>query len=226
MFGIEDLRKVSIFTELTDQQLRLIQGIVTIKQYDKGSFIFSEGERGDAVCFLLSGLVKIRTGVADGREKILHFMQAGQVFGEVVLFDGGPYPATAEVVEAADIGILRNQDLYRLLKEHSDLAISLLTLLARRLKMTQRQVRDLALKDAYTRVAELIIGLANECDDLREDGLHIHLRMTREEMANMTGTTRETLTRMLGELRRQKLVKVIRNGLIVPDLEALKDSVE
>lgn len=226
MFGINDLRKVSIFADLGDEQLRLIQGVVSIKEYGRGSCVFREGEPGDTVCFLLGGMVKISKGIADGREKILQIMSAGQVFGEVVLFDAGPYPATVEVVETAQIGELRNQDLNELLKQHSDLAISLLRLLSKRLKMAQRQIRDLALKDAYTRVAELVITLAEQCQDVRADGSHIHLRLTREQMANMTGTTRETLTRMLGELRHQKLIKVVRNGLIVPDLQALKESIE
>ncbi len=219
----EDLRLVGIFSELSDAELRPIFRILQVKTFLAGSPIFHEGEAGDAVYFVSSGRVKISTTTADGKEKIIHFMQTGQVFGEVVLFESGPYPATATAAEDSAVGILRNRDLFSLLKENNDLAVSLLRLLSRRLRMAQSQLRDLALKDAFTRVGELVLQLAEQSGDFRPEGAHLLLSATREELANLAGTTRETFTRMLGELKREGLIRVVRGGLLIPDIGRLRD---
>lgn len=219
----EDLRLVSIFSELSDGELRPIFRILQVKEFVAGSPIFHEGETGAAIFFVSSGRVKISTTASDGREKIIHFMQAGQVFGEVVLFESGPYPATATAAENSTIGILQNRDLFQVLRENNELAISLLRLLSRRLRMAQSQLRDLALKDAFTRVGELVLALAAQSGDRRPEGTHVRLAATREELANLTGTTRETFTRMLGELKQEGLVEVVRGGLLIPDIKRLRD---
>jgi len=219
----DDLRLVSIFSELSDAELRMIFRILQVKTVPAGTPIFHEGEAGEAVYFVSSGMVKISTAAVDGKEKIIHFMQAGQVFGEVVLFESGPYPATATAVEDSAIGILRNRDLFLVLKENNDLAVSLLRLLSRRLRMAQSQLRDLALKDAFTRVGELVLQLAAQSGDLRPEGTHLPLSATREDLANLAGTTRETFTRMLGELKREGLIRVVRGGLLIPDIARLRE---
>lgn len=219
---LEDLRKVSILADLSDGQLELIRSIVITRSYHKGEFIFHEGEVGVATYFLLSGVVKISTGVADGREKILHLMRSGMVFGEVVLFDAGPYPATAEVVEDAQVGMLRNEDLFALLHEHADLSIGLLRLLARRLRMAQRQVRGLALKDTPARVAELILRLAEEEGVEKPQGTYVPLSVTRQELASMAGTTRETLTRILAGFAQEGIIDLQRRGMLILDSDSLR----
>lgn len=224
MLTIADLKNVSVFQGLAEKQLRLVYGLVTLRDYSSGDFIFTQGEPGDALFFVVTGRVKISVMAADGREKIIKIMEPGHVFGEVVLFDSGPYPASAQAMDACQVGILRNEDLYEMLREHDDLAISLLQLLAKRLKMTQRQLQDLALKDVYTRVAQLLLELAeNEGIKLPCGSVQLTLRLTREEMAQMTATSRETLTRMLSELRQQGIISVERNQVHIPSLARLRE---
>lgn len=222
MLKPEDLRQVSVFSELSTAQLRPIFDVLRVKEYPAESLVFREGEAGDAIFFVCSGRVKISTMTVDGREKIIHFMQAGQVFGEVVLFERGSYPATATVMEDSSVGVLQNGDLFHVLVTNNELAVSLLQLLARRLRMAQAQLRDLALKDAFTRVGELLLSLAEQFGSEHPDGLHLRLVATREELANLAGTTRETFTRMLAEYKRQGLIKVIRGGLLIPNIELLR----
>lgn len=217
-----NLRQVSIFSELSAPQLQAIFRLVQVRTFPAEAVIFHQGEPGEAVYFVSRGLVKISSIAADGREKIIHFMEDGQVFGEVVLFEGGPYPATAQAMAETEVGALRNQDLYQLLLQQGELAVSVMRLLARRLRMAQQQVHDLALKDAYTRVGELLLRLVEESGRQQPDGVHLRLRATREELANLAGTTRETFTRMLGELRQRGLVVVARSSLVIPDLERLR----
>lgn len=222
-----DLKQVSVFQGLSDEQLQLLYKSVTLRNYRPGDFVFTQGQPGEAVCFVVSGRVKIAVAAQDGREKIIKVMEPGHVFGEVVLFDGGPYPASAQAMDSCLVGVLRNEDLYALLREHADLAISLLQLLARRLKMAQRQLQDLALKDVYTRVAQLVFELAeSEGVQLPCGSRQLTLRLTREEMAQLAGTSRETLTRMLGELRQQGILTVDRNQVSIPNMARLREVID
>lgn len=224
MLTLVDLKKVSLFQDLAEEQLQLVYNLVALRNYGSGDLIFTQGEPGDALFFVINGRVKIIVMAADGREKIIKVMEPCHVFGEVVLFDNGPYPATAQAMDACQVGILRNEDLYMLLRVHSDLAISLLQLLAKRLKMTQRQLQDLALKDVYTRVAQLLLELAETEGVILPCGsAQLTLRLTREEMAQMTATSRETLTRMLSELRQQGIITVERNQVFIPSLARLRE---
>lgn len=224
---IADLKQVSLFQGLTEEQLLLVYDLVALRSYRSGDFVFSQGEPGDALFFVVAGRVKISVIASDGREKIIKVMEAGNVFGEVVLFDPGPYPASAQAMDDCQVGALRNEDLYGLLRSQVDLAISLLQLLAKRLKMTQRQLQDLALRDVYTRVAQLLLELAEgEGVKLPCGAVQLTLRLTREELAQMAATSRETLTRMLSELRQQGIIKVDRNQVVVPSLPRLRELID
>src|SRR5690554_650638 len=155
MLKVEDLRRVGLFSELSDSELQLIFRSLQVFTFPAGSVIFNQGEPGNAVCFVGQGQVKISSVAEGGREKTIRFMGEGQVFGEVVLFENGPYPATATAITDSIIGVLENQRLLQLIADNGDLAVSLLQLLSHRLRMAQGQLRDLALKDAFTRVGEL-----------------------------------------------------------------------
>lgn len=226
LLDYRDLARVDIFSELAEEQLRLIFDLLLSKFCQAGEVLFHEGEPGETVYFVSQGRVKISTVAADGKEKILHFMEPGQVFGEVVLFEGGRYPATAVATEDSQVGALNNSALYSLLQGNGDLCISLLRLLARRLRAAQRQVHDLALKDVYTRVGELILRLAEESGQPETEAVKIRLTATREELANLAGTTRETFTRMLAIYREQELIRTVKGGLILPSLSNLRDELD
>jgi len=224
---ISDLRKVSVFQELSQVQLQMLYDLVTLRSFQAGEIIFTQGQQGDAIFFVVGGRVKIMVTSPDGREKIIKVMEPGQVFGEVVLFDGGPYPATAQALDECQVGVLRNADVYALLRQNSELAISLLQLLARRLKMAQRQLHDLALKDVFTRVTQLVCELAeSEGTVLPCGSVQLNLRLTREELAQLVGTSRETLTRVLSELRQMGLLNVERNLVLIPSLARLREVID
>ncbi len=227
MLTVSALKKVSVFQDLSHTQLQLLYDLVTLRSYKAGELIFTQGQQGDAIFFVVSGRVKIMVTSADGREKIIKVMESGHVFGEVVLFDGGPYPATAQALDDCQVGVLRNEDVYGLMRQNSELAISLLQLLARRLKMAQRQLHDLALKDVFTRVTQLVCELAeNEGVVLPCGSVQLSLRLTREEMAQLVGTSRETLTRVLSELKQLGLLNVDRNQVFIPSLVRLREVID
>jgi CRP/FNR family transcriptional regulator len=216
------LRKIPLFSYLDDQQLAEVDRLIMERTYQRGRIIFVEGEPGEAVFFLKSGRVKISKQAEDGREQILHFIHPGEVFAEVVLFDGGPYPATAEVVEDAKIGLIRNSDMERITLDNPGIALGMLKIMARRLRLAQKQINELALMDTSRRMASTLLYLAAEQGVPCEGGMAIEMSLTNQDLANMIGTSRETANRILSDLRRQKAIKVDRKQIVITDMKRLK----
>ncbi|MDW7675828.1 MAG: Crp/Fnr family transcriptional regulator [Bacillota bacterium] len=219
----EFLKHVPIFSDLPDEDLERISKITIYRKYRKGMIIFMEGEPGDELYFVKAGRIKLSKLLEDGREQILHFVQKGEVFAEILLFDGGTFPATSEVMEDAEIGIIRNSDLDRLLRDCPDITIKLLKVMSKRLRRAQLQIRDLALKDTYGRMASTILKLASEYGKEERNQLEIDFSLSQQELANLIGSSRETVARILSDFKKQKLLTVNRQKITILNLQGLKD---
>lgn len=218
----EYFAKIPLFRDLAEEELDEISRLARVRNYKKNMIIFMEGEPGEALYFVVSGKVKITKTSSDGREQILHIFQHGDVFAEVVLMDGGPYPATAEVIEAGQIGMLMNQDVENLIRAKPDIAIKLLRIMSKRLRMAQAQVRDLALKDTYGRLAGMLLMLGREHGEDTPNGIKIDLPLSRQELANLIGTTRETVTRVLSDFKKYKCLELDKHTIIITNQNKLK----
>lgn len=219
---IEHLRCVPFFSGLDDEDLKRIFELAIIRKYKKNMIIFMEGEPGEALYFIRQGKVKIYKNTADGREQILHILQVGDIFAEVVLFDSGTYPASAEVLEDAQIGLIRNSDVEELIKSCPELALKILRVMSKRLRTAQGHIRDLALKDTIGRVASMLVKLSQEHGVEDERGLLINLGLSRQELANYVGTTRETVTRILSDFRKSKVIEMDKQNIIIINMQKLK----
>ena len=219
----DSLRKAPLFRPLADTELQLIQNLIHKREYPKGSLIFIEGEPGEALFIIHSGRVKIFKTAPDGREQILNILKEGSVFAEVVLFDAGGYPASAQALEDSAIGMLKSRDMEAMLDKHPQLSIKLLRIMSGRLRRAQGLVGDLALQDAYGRLAALLLRAACQQPDKRTaEGIELNLTLTRQELASMVGTTRETVARILSRLQREGALKVQRNKITILSQEKLR----
>ncbi|WP_366921972.1 Crp/Fnr family transcriptional regulator [Metallumcola ferriviriculae] len=216
------LRQIHVFAGLNDEELDQLAAIVLFRPYRKGMFIFMESEPGDALFFVQQGRIKLSKTLADGREHILHFVGEGQIFAEVLLFDDGPYPATAEVMTDATIGIIRNKDLDIFLRTHPDTSLKILKVMSRRLRKAQMQIRDLALKDTFGRLMSTLVKLAGEYGKETEEGLLIDISLSQQELANMIGASRETVSRSLNDLKKSNVIDFNRQCILIKNMEKLK----
>lgn len=214
--NVKYLKKIYLFAGLNDDELDEIAALTLERKYQKGRIIFVEGEPGEAIYFLKSGLIKVTKQDREGREHTLHYVNPGDVFAEVVLFDAGGYPATAEVVEDAEVGLIRNRDMDRVLIKNPGMTLEMLKIMARRLRNAQQQIMDLALKDTTRRLAGLLLKLSEEHGVARDNGVLIGIPLTNQELANLIGTSRETVNRILSEFRRRKAITIIKQeGIVV-----------
>ncbi|WP_031515015.1 Crp/Fnr family transcriptional regulator [Desulfofalx alkaliphila] len=219
---IQYLKKCSLFAQLNDAQLAEMAKLVKDKKYDKGQFIFFEEEPGEALFILKSGLIKLTKQTEDGREHILHFVHPGEVFAEVVIFDGGDYPATAEVQQPSIVGSILNKDMEQLVQNNPSIALSMLRIMSRRLRIAQYKAMNLALNDVRRRLIFMLLELATEHGVQRKEGLVLSLPLTNQELANMVGTSRESVNRIINDLRKTMALEVTRQEIIIKDRKKLR----
>lgn len=219
----EYLKQIPLFSDLTPGELKKIADLAITKRYRKNMYVFMEGEPGTAFYFVRSGAIKLFQVLEDGREKILHFVREGEIFAEVVLFEGGPYPATAQTMEDTEVGCIRNEDMEDLLRRNGEMAVKIIKVMSRRLRQAQNHIRDLALKGAYGRLASALWNLAEEYGKYRDGKVIIDLSLSQQELANLIGTSRETVARILSEFRRLGIIRVDKQRILVVDPRQLKE---
>lgn len=204
---IQQLKKMPVFADLPDAQLKDLYQITTERKYRKGSVIFLEGEQGEGFHYLQSGKVKIVKMTDDGREHIINILSPGDLFAEVLLFNNRDYPATAIAVEDSKVGVIKNTDLERLILGNNLLALQLIKALSQRLLFAQQKIKNLALHDVTARTAETLLRLGTEHGRILTNGqIEITLDLSRQDLASLVGTTRETVTRTLSALKKDKII--------------------
>ena len=197
------LRNVSLFESLNAEELEALAQMTITRTFSKDNVIILAEEEGDALFIIEKGRVKVSIVSEDGREVILSMLGGGAVFGELSLLDGKPRSANVIATEDTNLVMLRRQDFLQLVYKVPQIPIALLAELASRLRRTDRQIEGLALLDVTSRISETLLQLASDRGVDTETGVLIHNRPTHQELANMSGTTRETVSRVLKRLETQ-----------------------
>jgi CRP-like cAMP-binding protein len=220
----ELIRTVPIFSELSEEEVAAVARHATRRQFAKDAVIFFENEPGDTLYVVAAGRVRVSILGDDGREVILSVLGPGDFFGEMALLDNDPRSATTIAAEDTELLCLSRPDFEKVMRESPTMMMALIKVLTTRLRHANQQISTLALLDVYGRVAHLIVEMAQEEGRRLKDGRIAFRRSTHQEIASRIGTTRETVTRMLKDLQRQKLVHVEGKEFVVgPDFEKAFD---
>ncbi|MEE3257940.1 MAG: Crp/Fnr family transcriptional regulator [Candidatus Latescibacterota bacterium] len=203
MNHIDFLRNVSLFESLDQQELEALSDLAFTRTFSKDNVIILAEEEGDTLFIIKKGQVKVSIVSEEGREVILSLLGESSVFGELSLLDGKPRSANVVATEETDLLMLRRADFVQLIYKTPQIATALLAELATRLRKTDRQIEGLALLDVTSRISETLLQLATEQGTETVDGVVIESRPTHQELANMSGTTRETVSRVLKRLEEQ-----------------------
>lgn len=216
------LKAAAFFSGLSEEDLEKIAGISIERKYKKNAIVFMEGDPGESFYYVKSGKVKVFRTYEDGREHILHIPGEGGIFGEATLFSGLPYPASATVYEDAVIGIIRNRELEELVKGSPELSLKLIRLLSSKLLQAQYKIRDLTFNDVFSRTASQILKLAEEHGRNIGSGILVDIQLSRQELADMAGTTRETVSRAVSRFKKEKSIDEQDDKLVILNSEKLK----
>lgn len=210
------------FGELTSPLAGAMEAVTLTNSYPAGAVLFAEGQASRGIFVVVRGRVKLSVCARDGRTLILRIAEAGEVLGAASAVVGREYEATAEVQDPAEVGFLRQSALARLMRQSGEFALWITQQISHDYNATCREIRDLMLSDsASERLARLLVGWLDHHAEAGHPS-RMKLGLTHEEIAQMIGTSRETVTRLFAGFKKQHLIQQNGATLVVPNRAALE----
>lgn len=202
-----DKREKSVFCDLSEKHCQEIDSTKTTNIYKPRQIIFYEGNHPYGLYCINSGKVKIyKTDPSEGHHQIVRLAGPGDILGYRCLLSGESYTATAETLEEATICFIDKNSFFHLLQTHPKTASHIITLLATDLGKAEKQILNISHKTIRERLAELFLILKNKFGKKTEKGIELQIKLTRQEMADLIGTTQESLIRLITEFKEEKLI--------------------
>jgi CRP-like cAMP-binding protein len=198
-----------LFESLDGQDLLALLEITRTRTCARGEVLFRQGDPGDDFVIILDGSVKVELLTPEGKELTLTILKSFQFFGELALFDDMPRSASVSALEETRVMVLGKQDFHRMLHEHPRMFFPITRHLTRRLRILTEDVASLAYLDAYSRVARKLLLLADQLGvSQAPDRVLIPQPLTHQELANLVGATRETVTKILNDMKERGLLSI------------------
>ena len=216
------LHSVPVFKDLSDVEFDNLAPYFSIKNYPKNSMIVLEEEYGDTVYFVKEGTIKISRLNDEGKEVILALLGNGEIFGELSALDGEARSANAHAQENCIVYSINSSDFVHMLKSNFKITYSLLGELAKRIRKSDKQIEALSLSDAEHRIGVCILSFAEERGVIRKGQVTIENLPYQQDIANMAGTSRETVSRVFKLLEDRHLIFKQGHTLIIPDYSYFK----
>ena len=223
------LKGVELFSELNEEQLGLIANLVVVKNLNRDETVVLEGDDSVQALYLIaSGSVQVYMTGIDGRETILSFLERGDFFGEMSLIDGEPRSASVRTVTDATLLVIHRESFLSLIRKTPEIAMALMSELCKRLRKANKQIGSLSTMSVSGRVAGTLLNLMQE----RGVRIHtdngsmvtvIHNRPTQQQLADMSGTTRETVSRICSLLVRTNAIAMTGKDIVIFDEDMLQE---
>ncbi len=199
-------KRFALFAELDDRELASIAAVAKTRRYAKDDVIFHADEAGDVFCLIKEGQVKVTMISPEGKEIILSLLGTGEFFGEMALIEDEPRSATVVATEALELVTIWRSDFLQILAENFSITKKVLMEMSHRLRNASNRIESLATMDVYGRLARFFLDLAREQGKSLDNGYVAVTRPTHQAIANMIGTSRETVSRLIHDLMRQNLL--------------------
>jgi CRP/FNR family transcriptional regulator, nitrogen oxide reductase regulator len=216
------LRAVALFRALSvDDRTRLAE-VSIVRSYEKGEALFAEGDASDFLYTILSGRAKVIKSIPSGKEVILEIFGPGDPIGAVVAYEGRPYPATAIAIEATSCLLVRRAPFFGLLERHPTLVKGFILGLTQRIVELTKRIPEVAGGRVETRFAHLFLKLADKMGRPGHEGTFIPMVLSRQDLADLTGTTIETCIRIMSRWGKEGTVRTEKEGFVLLDRPALE----
>ena len=223
MASVEELlRSSTLYRNLSADDQKRLAAVSLAKSYEKGETIFTEGEAPDFLVTIASGRVKVVKTIPSGKEIILEIFGPGDPVGAVVAYEGRPYPASAVAIEHSVCLLVRRGEFFSLFERHPSFVRGFLTGMAQRIVELTRRIPEVAGGRVETRFAHLFLKLADRMGRPQAGGRFVPMPLSRQELADLTGTTIETCIRIMSRWGKEGVVATERDGFLVKDAAALE----
>ncbi|MDF2531175.1 MAG: transcriptional regulator, Crp/Fnr family [Clostridia bacterium] len=216
-------KKVTIFSELSNQLLGEVVNNIERKHYTKGDLVFKTGEISDRLYIVNSGRMKIFNYTREGKEQILYLLNEGDFIGELSLLKKTNFEFNAAALEDTSLCTVSKRHFDLIIKQNPDITLRILEALHDRLIKLELLVQNLNTKDIDARIATMLIGFLKESGKEAKNGVLMELPLNREEMGSFIGTTRETISRKLAGMQDEGILEFEGNKkVIIKDISALE----
>jgi CRP/FNR family cyclic AMP-dependent transcriptional regulator len=216
------ISNVPLFNSLTPGEITAVSKIMIVRTFkDNEVIVHEEDEENQTFFVILSGKAYVAVVTSEGKQTILATLKKNDFFGEMAILDGEPRSASVIAAESCRLCMLYRKAFLDMLERHPKIAIQMLITMSRRLRRTNRQINTLSLMSVYGRVADIILRLAEEQGEKRTGITIIHNRPTHQIIAEMAGTSRETVSRILSQLQKKKYILLDRKKLVILNEEKL-----
>ncbi|SCW61352.1 CRP/FNR family transcriptional regulator, anaerobic regulatory protein [Paenibacillus tianmuensis] len=219
------LHDVPLFQDMSVAELETIVPLFVERKFKKGNILFFEGDVGEEFYLIHSGVVKIYR-IDNSKEIILSLFREGDFFGEMSLVQKGlKRSATAETLEACSLYTLMRSDFQQFMERSPKLCLKLMEVAMERLRKANEKIYDLTFLDVRTRTIKTICRLAEEYGQPKAGGMFIDMKLTHQQLANMVGTVRESVTKVLQELQEDEHIAIDKKHILIKDIQAMKKQI-
>lgn len=219
------LKRCDLFGPLSDEQLRSLESRCRMREIPRGSPVYLPADAADGMLLLAAGRVKICGFTPDGKQSILTFIEPGEVFGELAIFEPGTREEYAEAVLAATVLLIPRDVVEQLMLEQPSLSLGVTKLIGLRRRRIERRLKYLLFHSNRDKLVHLLLELVEQYGKTTGEGIEITLKLSHQDLAGIIGATRETVTVNLGELQADGLIKVGRKRVVVKDVRRMAASV-
>lgn len=213
---------VPIFTGLSDEDREAIAAVSISRNFRAGEVVFREGDGGDTCYIVRSGLARAIRQHPDGRSITLSHFGAGDIFGELAMFDEEPRSATVDVIEDLEVVAIPGRDMQRLMREYPEIGVKLTAALAQRLRATNERLARQSFQTVQSRVAAVLAQMVGAARGASGGDSDVVITLTQAELAKLAGSSRESASRFLATLERSGVITQGRGRLTVHDPSALE----
>ena len=220
------LKNCELFERLSPDEIGRLESRSKMRNFARKALIYLPADEARSVLLLASGRAKISTFTPDGRQGILAFIEPGELFGELAVFDSAERGECAEAMENSTVVMIPGDEVMRLMEEHAEFCLGVTKLIGLRRRRIERRLKYLLFRSSRDRLVHLLLELTEDYGSLSPAGILIDLKLSHQDLANVIGSTRETVTIVLGELQSEGVLKVGRRKLLVTNVERLAKGVD
>ena len=218
-------KRCPIFAQLDDAGLAKLERSSRARTFAAGSPIYLPGQSAESVFVLASGLAKVSHLTPDGKQSVLSYIEAGELFGETAIFDQMRREEFVEAVEETTVLMIPLEALTELMEVDTVVAMQVTKMIGMRRRRIERRLKNLLFLPNRERLIHLLLDLSEQFGDATDEGIRLRIKLSHQELASLIGSTRETVTVILGHLRAAGLVTGGRRTIILKDAASLAESV-
>ncbi len=218
------LKRCDLFERLTAGELSRLESRCRVRNFVRGNLIYLPSDQADAVLLLTSGRVKICSLTDEGKQAILAFVEPGELFGELAVVESGRREEYAEACEASTVVLIPAQVMQQLMQEHADVSLGITKLIGLRRRRVERRLKHLLFRSNRQRLVHLLLELSEDYGTPVPDGVQLGIKLSHQDLANVIGSTRESVTLALGQLQAEGNLRLGRQKIVLTDPPSLAQS--